>query len=560
MYCKRCGKEIDNGSAFCRYCGSRVEQGYIPPDSAGKPGYIPPDSVGRQGYIPPDSVGRPAGSFDGRPAGGEPGKGNRGKILLIALVAGAVCVAAALAVALFLFVKNLVADGNLSETFPFLAEDEEGRILGGKLDKSSLPAFVRNLLEEEETEEDEGEEPEDSEAVKASEGQQEKEPGALFEEALSELVSVYGVFNANQSGIMRQTSDRWLNPRGVISATIADFDQDDEKEMMVCRMEPSEGSPDSCELVLGMYEVVQEEAVLADEVPFHAYNDKWEERVSLSEAQWEDVSYYLNLVRSQNRLYLMCEQENLAKVFADGQDRNYWTMVYEDGSWQYASSFTQTDGGSSGFAYTGYEFEEGALVNSQVYYDQEGRWRGSNPLYADFSTAIREFFGRQEIRLRSESAEYGFNEGSILSGDNDRTAVFTFHNVLSHVAGQSMVYQCQATMNVDPKSAVSGEPVPALSPSSSVSEGADYLLPDVDSRYLSREEISRLSKEELRLARNEVYARHGRMFNSADLQNYFNKKSWYQGRIPANQFSDSVFNDYERKNLDLIREIEDNRQ
>lgn len=552
MYCRKCGKEIDKGSAFCRYCGSRVEQGYIPPDSVGKPGYIPPDSVGRQGYIPPDAPDR-------KQAGSAPGKGNGGKFLLIAGVAGAVCVVAALAVALFLFVKNLVADGNLSTTFLFLAEDEEGRILGGRLDKSSLPAFVRNLLGEEEAEEDEGEETEDSEAAGALEEAKE-DPEALFEEALSELVSVYGVFNSDQSGIMRQTSDRWLNPRGVISATITDFDQDDEEEMLVCYMEPSEGSPDSCEMVLSMYEIGQGEAVLADKVLFHTYNDKWEERLSLSEAQWVNVDYYVNLVRSQDRVYIMCEQENIAGAFADGQDRNYWTMVYQDGGWQYAGSFTQTDGGSSGFAYTGYEFEQGTLVNSQLYYDEQGRWTGSNPLYEDFSTAIREFFGRQEIRVRGESAEYGSNGRSILSDDNDRTAVFTFHSGLSHTAGQGTVYQCRAIMTVDPGSAVPGEPVPALSQSSSAVEREDYLLPDVDSRYLSREEISRLTKEELRLARNEIYARHGRLFNSADLQNYFNKKSWYQGRIPANQFSDSVFNDYERKNLDLIREIEDNRQ
>ena len=37
----------------------------------------------------------------------------------------------------------------------------------------------------------------------------------------------------------------------------------------------------------------------------------------------------------------------------------------------------------------------------------------------------------------------------------------------------------------------------------------DYILPDSSSRILSDSEVSGLSKEELRLARNEIFARHG---------------------------------------------------
>ena len=74
---------------------------------------------------------------------------------------------------------------------------------------------------------------------------------------------------------------------------------------------------------------------------------------------------------------------------------------------------------------------------------------------------------------------------------------------------------------------------------------------------LTEEEVSRLSKEDLRLARNEVYARYGRLFNSPDLQDYFNSKSWYHGQIPADQFDESVLNDYERQNLDAIRKAEE---
>jgi hypothetical protein len=39
--------------------------------------------------------------------------------------------------------------------------------------------------------------------------------------------------------------------------------------------------------------------------------------------------------------------------------------------------------------------------------------------------------------------------------------------------------------------------------------------------------LSRLSLAELRIARNEIFARRGRYFESADLKTYFGRFSWY---------------------------------
>ena len=85
---------------------------------------------------------------------------------------------------------------------------------------------------------------------------------------------------------------------------------------------------------------------------------------------------------------------------------------------------------------------------------------------------------------------------------------------------------------------------------------AEFILEGSDTRYLTASELSGMSKEELRLARNEIYARHGRMFSSEDLQNYFNSKEWYYGTIPADQFDEEILNEFEKENLILIKEIE----
>ena len=80
----------------------------------------------------------------------------------------------------------------------------------------------------------------------------------------------------------------------------------------------------------------------------------------------------------------------------------------------------------------------------------------------------------------------------------------------------------------------------------------DYILPYSDIEYISESELVGLDKRTSELALNEIYARHGRKFNDSSIQSYFNEKSWYDGFIGPEDFSDSVFNKYETKNIATI--------
>ncbi len=91
----------------------------------------------------------------------------------------------------------------------------------------------------------------------------------------------------------------------------------------------------------------------------------------------------------------------------------------------------------------------------------------------------------------------------------------------------------------------------------SVEEVNQYILQNSDSAYLTHEDLVGLTKEECRLARNELYARHGRRFDDEGLQNYFDQKDWYTGYIDPADFSDSVLNDFEMANRDLIVQYEE---
>lgn len=90
------------------------------------------------------------------------------------------------------------------------------------------------------------------------------------------------------------------------------------------------------------------------------------------------------------------------------------------------------------------------------------------------------------------------------------------------------------------------------------SEDEDYLLPNIATEIYTLAELDTLSNYELYLARNEIFARHGRGFKNADLVDYFNSKDWYTQKYSPTEFDamPSPLNSIERENLDTIRALE----
>lgn len=89
---------------------------------------------------------------------------------------------------------------------------------------------------------------------------------------------------------------------------------------------------------------------------------------------------------------------------------------------------------------------------------------------------------------------------------------------------------------------------------------AEYMLPYSNTQYLTEGDVAGLSKEEIRIALNEIYARHGRIFQSEDLNAHFSSKSWYEPKYSAEEFSEienSIMNDYEKKNIEFLAAVRD---
>lgn len=94
--------------------------------------------------------------------------------------------------------------------------------------------------------------------------------------------------------------------------------------------------------------------------------------------------------------------------------------------------------------------------------------------------------------------------------------------------------------------------------SSSSSKTGGYIISYSSDVLLTSSDIQGMSKQQLRYARNEIYARHGRKFQSQDLRNYFNSKSWYQGVIEPSNFNDkTMLTNIEIKNIQFLKSVED---
>ena len=82
----------------------------------------------------------------------------------------------------------------------------------------------------------------------------------------------------------------------------------------------------------------------------------------------------------------------------------------------------------------------------------------------------------------------------------------------------------------------------------------EYIIPSSSICLLQQEMMDNWSDNDLWIAKNEIYARHGRKFGNDYLQQYFNQCSWYQGTISTKKFDDAVLNETEKKNVELLSE------
>lgn len=80
------------------------------------------------------------------------------------------------------------------------------------------------------------------------------------------------------------------------------------------------------------------------------------------------------------------------------------------------------------------------------------------------------------------------------------------------------------------------------------------MLEKLSTVELSYEDLKGFSKDELRLLRNAIFAKHGYIFKNDDLKNYFGQFTWY-----APKYSDinDQLTPVEKKNVGVLKILEE---
>ena len=89
---------------------------------------------------------------------------------------------------------------------------------------------------------------------------------------------------------------------------------------------------------------------------------------------------------------------------------------------------------------------------------------------------------------------------------------------------------------------------PTTNPTRAIGAG---LFPYTSTRKLTYSDIAHLSDYDLKIMRNEIYARHGYIFQSKDMKQYFSKQSWYRPTT-----SNVKLSSIEQYNVNFIKSYE----
>ena len=154
------------------------------------------------------------------------------------------------------------------------------------------------------------------------------------------------------------------------------------------------------------------------------------------------------------------------------------------------------------------------------------------------------YFGRQwVVTIYKVTMKDGKIESEVYFNGNDENYENEYpvlkKQIKTHTLNEGMIWEASEVVDAD-------------------AEG-EYVFPNSDTEYLSYEEVSAKSDEELLWGRNEIYARHGYIFQDESIRQHFENTDWYQGTVSSDQFDTSVFNDYELSNIDLIVQVESER-
>ena len=203
----------------------------------------------------------------------------------------------------------------------------------------------------------------------------------------------------------------------------------------------------------------------------------------------------------------------------------------------------------------------GKIEQGELYFDySDDEWENSGTLHIQFlSDSI--YVDVLNYKKADSGSDYGINgafelirQKEELSENDIRdnsiyNSSWTEEEIIKAVNERSQYYKASAYYS---------EIIDYWENAREVRDISNVLEPlfETDKKYYTKEEFESEPMLVIHLAKNEIYARHGYIFKNEDLYNYFMGCIWYSPTCDSTDFDDSIFNKYEKANLEILSDLD----
>lgn len=296
------------------------------------------------------------------------------------------------------------------------------------------------------------------------------------------------------------------------------------------------------------------------------------------------VTYKMYLISIVSMCLLVgCGNNNIEQNDSEIQDSStfagyggYWSyegktheQIIAEGGIELSCTITE-DNQFSGTLFSQQEITErfasiedisGKIEQGELYFDySDDEWGNSGTLHIQFlSDSI--YVNVLNYKKADSGSDYGINgafelvrqKEELLKNDTTDNSIYnsswTEEEIIKAVNERSQYYKASAYYS---------EIIDYWENAREVRDISNVLEPlfETDKKYYTKEEFESEPMLVIHLAKNEIYARHGYIFNNEDLYNYFMGCIWYSPTCDSTDFDDNIFNEYEKANLEILSDLD----
>lgn len=213
-------------------------------------------------------------------------------------------------------------------------------------------------------------------------------------------------------------------------------------------------------------------------------------------------------------------------------------------------SSTETDSEEEVYYQLGYN----AFLNKN--YDDAKKYFSRIRGYKDSQSLLNKIQENLDTKDDETSEKNTTKSSDTKASTTEETTTQTTAQTQSTTAQTRTTTTSDQTTSARNQTVTSSEQISSTAASSGFTWSGDYIIANSSTTRLTENDLAKYTAEQLRYARNEIYARHGYIFNNQELLNYFKTKSWYKPTISADSFNQASLNDIEKANVDLMNTVE----